>query len=279
MFRSYFFVIVLLAPLTAMTQVPWPRHGLALRYSCGFEPNNIVTTSIDVDRVRYTVSVRSLTAQYQWRTGNNFGLLFMADLSVCRYGYKASVSNSTGDASLGDPIERSFRFPWPVGGQDNIPFNRSVFPLLSVGGSHSMTISTRWGLELAALAGIMPLSSTTTTYYFTDQISPENTNTLVDASIRYGFQNYLVITGAAQLCYQLPSLDRISLGVQLDRSIGSFYATAVDILPGSHSERSMSRDLPLFRVRASIGYTFTWGEPRVPRWYRRSLEKSNTPVE
>ena len=278
MLRSHLFVFLLL-PLTAVSQIPWPRHGLVLRYSHGFEPNNILTANNDGDRVQYTVSFRSLTAQYQWRTGNNFGLLFMADLSMCRYGYKASVSNSTGDATLGDPIERSFQFSWPGGGQDIIPFNRSVFPLLSVGGSHTMAVSRRWGLELSALAGIMPLSNTTTTYHFNDQISSENTNTLVDASIRYGFQNYLIISGAAQLCYHLPSLDRISLGVQFDRSIGTFYATSVDVLPGSPSERSMSRDLPLFRVRASIAYTFTWGKPRVPRWYRRSLEKSASPVE
>lgn len=139
-------------------------------------------------------------------------------------------------------------------------------------------VRERWRLDAAVEAGINPRWNTSITTLFGHTASTDTgTIGVFVGGLGAGLDIYPMVGFRLNASYSLPSLDRLMIALEGRASVTSFWDGGYNMygFTSNRSEGTFSGHLAYIGFR--MGYAFTWGPPRKPKWMRRQ-EAAGRPV-
>lgn len=275
------FAVESVSSIVSAQLVATPTHRFRFELGAAHRPlARISLPSLANSSIEHTSQFVLLGLTYARRFGPNWQMdigltMFWSNLKIA-----GSIPSSAGVGQ--SAITGSINYPYywfPFQNYSVLDRALQVDPFQIMGGiSRTMLRNAKWSMELGAQVGIMPMGQGTVGRGLAIEDPIDQDQFILDVLVQHGGEVYPIFGMLCRIERSLPSMDRISLGIEYRRSATPFYSTYA-FMPGPMLMGELyTHDVPFSWVGLRMGYAFTWGAPRKPRWIRQQ-EDRGLPVQ
>jgi len=267
---------LLVGPVQAQEGEGQPRHTLRVELGAAQQPAvQFHLPDEPQAQLRYSARNVLLGMEYSVRSGEFYSISFGVTIfwTALRISGEVAGADSTGTYVA----QESTRLPifwYPF---QRIPaLGRSLpqDPLqLMVGLSRTVLQKDRHHLSLGLQVGAMPMANRSTGrgFFVWDPRDPDRA--ILAALVRRGGEVYPTLGIQCRMEHIMQNMDKVSISVESRMTLTNYYTAYVfrpDQPDGPFTER---QDARFFWLGLRVGYGFTWGAPRKPRWVRLREER------
>lgn len=264
-FLACFFVVL---PVVCIGQdagqLTWPRHALRLSTGRAWEKAIEGVRTEGPDRAFAIVGFKhwNLSVGYEYLTTKK--VLFGAEARLVQSvgGIEATLDRQedTGGNGSGNVFRYipSYRFSL-----------RMDHPELTLSVGKVLWSGPKIRIDGALVGGVIPLWSTSRTSFFQHTIPGDTSATKIfSGSVDWGLDIWPLFGMRAAMHLKLPKLNLLTVQLDARFTTATFYTGEYVIYPETATPTRGTLSSDLAYIGLNIGYAFTWGPPKLPKWMR-----------